>query len=45
MFYFSCGDKIEDDARSFVGEVTELMRAHAGSNKKLAVDKIMVAGL
>lgn len=45
MFYFSCGDKIEADAHSFVGEVTELMRAHAGSNKKLAVDKVMVAGL
>jgi len=45
MFYFSCGDKTEGDAKSFVGEVSELMQAHAGNNKRLAVDKIMVAGL
>ena len=45
MFYFSCGDKGEQNADSFVGEVTALMREHAGENKRLAVDKIMVAGL
>lgn len=45
MFYFSCGDKGEADAESFVGEVAELMRAHAGDNKRLAVDKIMISGL
>ena len=45
MFYFSVGDKGADDARTFAGEVAELMRAHAGDNKRLAVDKIMVAGL
>jgi Xaa-Pro aminopeptidase len=45
MFYFSTGDQSEAAAESFVGQVAELMRAHAGTNKRLAVDKIMVAGL
>ena len=45
MFYFSTGDKGAEAADSFVAQVSELMAAHAGSNKRLAVDKIMVAGL
>jgi Xaa-Pro aminopeptidase len=45
MFYFSTGDRGEDAASEFVQEVNELMAAHAGGNKRLAVDKIMVAGL
>ena len=44
MFYFSVGDRIEEAAESFVGEVAEVMRAHAGSNTRLAVDKIMLTG-
>ncbi len=45
MFYFSSGDKGAQDADAFVSEVAELIRKHAGDNKRLAVDKIMVAGL
>nr|WP_323778835.1 dimethylsulfonioproprionate lyase DddP [Amylibacter sp.] len=45
MFYFSAGDRVKQDAESFVGQVQELMRAHAGTNNRLAVDKIMVPGL
>ena len=45
MFYFSTGDKGEDAADSFTAEVRDLLREHAGDNKKLAVDKIMVSGL
>jgi Xaa-Pro aminopeptidase len=45
MFYFSTGDRGEHVANSFVAEVDELMRAHAGTNRRLAVDKIMIAGL
>jgi len=45
MFYFSAGDKIDEDAKSFVDEVKELIQTHAGSNRRLAVDKIMVKGL
>jgi Xaa-Pro aminopeptidase len=45
MFYFSNGDKVQQAASQFTAEVDELMREHAGSNRKIAVDKIMVAGL
>lgn len=45
MFYFSAGDRVKQDAESFVGQVQDLMQAHAGTNKRLAVDKIMVPGL
>ena len=45
MFYFSTGDRGEKVASDFVAQVSELMAAHAGTNKRLAVDKIMVSGL
>lgn len=45
MFYFSNGDKIEDDAREFAGQVADLMKQHSGDNKRIAVDKVMIAGL
>ncbi|MCF8486303.1 MAG: Xaa-Pro peptidase family protein [Rhodobacteraceae bacterium] len=45
FFYNVCGDHTQQDARSFANQVEEVMRAHAGSNRKLAVDKIMIHGL
>ena len=45
MFYFSAGDNADKDAASFTGEIDSLMREHAGENRRLAVDKIMVTGL
>ena len=45
FFYSITGDKGTEAASSFAGQVDEVMRAHAGSNRRLAVDKIMVAGL
>jgi len=45
FFYAVTGDKGEDAALGFAGQVEEVMRAHAGANRRLAVDKIMVAGL
>ncbi|MCB1388988.1 MAG: aminopeptidase P family protein, partial [Rhodobacteraceae bacterium] len=45
FFYAVTGDRGEDAARSFAGQVDEVMRTHAGANRRLAVDKIMVAGL
>ncbi len=44
MFYFSVGDRIDAAAESFVAQVAEVMRAHAGGNTRLAVDKIMLKG-
>ena len=45
FFYSVTGDRSAEDAVSFAGQVDEVMRAHAGANRRLAVDKIMVAGL
>ncbi|MFV2052328.1 dimethylsulfonioproprionate lyase DddP [Aliiroseovarius sp. YM-037] len=45
MFYFSTGDKTEQKAESFAEQVQQLMREHAGDNRRLAVDKIQIAGL
>ena len=45
MFYFSSGDLGDEDAGSFVAEIADLMRQHSGTNKKIAVDKIMIEGL
>lgn len=45
MFYFVCGDLIEQDAANFAGEIDSLLRTHAGGNRRLAVDKIMIHGL
>jgi len=45
MFYFGAGDHVEKAAGSFTAHIEDLMREHAGDNRRLAVDKIMVAGL
>ncbi|NEY88816.1 dimethylsulfonioproprionate lyase DddP [Tabrizicola oligotrophica] len=45
FFYNSTGDKGREAAAGFAAQVDEIMRAHAGSNRRLAVDKIMVHGL
>ncbi|MCL4188189.1 MAG: Xaa-Pro peptidase family protein [Rhodobacteraceae bacterium] len=45
FFYNVCGDRTAQDATAFAGQVGEVMAAHAGRNRRLAVDKIMVHGL
>jgi Xaa-Pro dipeptidase len=45
FYYNSTGDRGEQAARAFADQVDEVMRAHAGTNRRLAVDKIMVHGL
>lgn len=45
FFYNSTGDRGDQAAAGFAAQVEEVMRAHAGQNRRLAVDKIMVAGL
>lgn len=45
FFYNVCGEGTERDARSFAGQVAELMRDHGGGSRRVAVDKIMVHGL
>jgi Xaa-Pro aminopeptidase len=43
MFYFATGDRGEVAAHEFIQQIQELVAAH-GDGKRLAVDKIMVAG-
>lgn len=45
FFYNVCGDRTAQDAASFAGQIAEVMGARAGTNRRLAVDKIMVHGL
>lgn len=45
FFYFSTGDRTEEKAEAFAGQIDELLRARAGANRRLAVDKIQIAGL
>jgi Xaa-Pro aminopeptidase len=45
FFYNTNGENTARDAASFAGQVDEVLRAHAGTNRRVAVDKIMVHGL
>ena len=45
FFYNVSGDATAEHAASFAAQVTDVMRAHAGTNRRLAVDKIMIHGL
>ncbi len=45
LFYFDRGDKLDVAADVFANEVREVVEAHSGTNKRLAVDKIMLHGL
>ena len=45
FFYFSTGDKSDDAARAFTGQIEEIMATHSGGNRRLAVDKIQIHGL
>jgi Xaa-Pro aminopeptidase len=44
MFYFATGDRGENAARDFAAQVAEIAAAHAGANRRLAVDKILLHG-
>lgn len=45
FFYFETGDKTEEKSREFAREISDVLREHAGENKRLAVDKIEIDGL
>ncbi|GAB7529341.1 Xaa-Pro peptidase family protein [Pseudomonas sp. 3A(2025)] len=45
FFYFETADRTDEHAKRFTAQVDELLRKHAGSNRRLAVDRIEVAGL
>ncbi|MEM7194010.1 MAG: dimethylsulfonioproprionate lyase DddP [Pseudomonadota bacterium] len=45
FFYFESGEKVDLHAQEFAGGIEEILREHAGDNRRLAVDKIEIAGL
>ena len=46
FFYFATGSRTEEKAADFANTVDDLLREHCGSSsKRLAVDKIQIAGL
>ncbi len=45
FFYFESGERTDEHARLFAAQVDEVLRAHGGENRRLAVDKIEHAGL
>ena len=45
FFYFATGDRTGEKAALFAADIGALMREHADGNRRLAVDKIQIAGL
>ncbi|MEP3114875.1 dimethylsulfonioproprionate lyase DddP [Nisaea sp.] len=45
FFYFSTGDRTEEKAGLFADQIDNLLREHTPGNRRLAVDKIQIAGL
>jgi Xaa-Pro aminopeptidase len=43
VFYFDAGDRGEERAKGLAADIADLVRAHAGENKRLAVDKAELA--
>ncbi len=45
FFYFATAQRTEEKAGAFAGQILELLKQRAGSGRRLAVDKIQIAGL
>lgn len=45
FFYFETGERTDEHARHFAAQVDDLLRQHAGTNRRLAVDRIEIAGV
>ena len=45
FFYFETGERTDEHARHFAAQVDDLLRQHAGTNRRLAIDRIEVAGV
>ncbi len=44
IFYFGAGARSQEQAGRFAVEIEELVRAHGGGNRRIAVDKLELAG-
>ncbi len=45
FFYFESGSKVDEHAAKFAASVESILQEHAGSNRRIAIDKIENAGL
>ena len=45
FFYFATGSRTDEKAELFAQQILDLLRQRAGSGRRLAVDKIQIAGL
>ncbi|MET3717354.1 dimethylsulfonioproprionate lyase DddP [Pseudomonas sp. PvP001] len=45
FFYFETGERTEQHAARFAAQIDDLLRTHGGGNRRLAVDRIEIAGL
>jgi len=45
FFYFESGNRLQEHAGLFADQIDALMRAHGGSNRRLAIDRIENVGL
>jgi len=45
FFFFETGEHTDRHARHFAAQIDELLRQHAGANRRLAADRIEVAGV
>ena len=45
FFYFASGERTEEMAGRFAAQVDDLLRTHGGGNRRLAVDKMEIAGV
>jgi len=45
FFYFETGERTDEHARHFAAQVDDLLRQHAGTNRRLAIDRIEVTGV
>ncbi len=45
FFYFMSGNRVHEHAHQFAQALADILREHAGSHRRIAVDKIEIAGL
>lgn len=45
FFYFETGDRTDEKAAAFAGQIEDVLEQHCGKSRCLAVDKIQISGL
>ncbi len=45
FFYFDQGDRVDEVAKDFAAQIDTEMRKHAGANRRIAVDRMEIAGV